>query len=121
MQGRSRHKLGTTNFSNIDLFYSTGLLLYSYYHALMNVEDLMELDYVFAKVMLYMCPHNDLVVVLQRVDPILASKFYIWYVKNHGKEYIKDPQVTTLILIAIHMHHARVICMYSLLQKMTSV
>ena len=78
----------------------------------MNVEDLMELDYVFAKVMLYMCPHNDLVVVLQRVDLILASKFYIWYVKNHGKEYIniaKDPQVTTLILIAIHMHHARVI------------
>ena len=74
----------------------------------MNVNDLMELDYVFAKVMLYMCPHNDLVVVLQRVDPILASKFYIWYVKNHGKEYItkaKDPEVTILILIiAIHMY-----------------
>ena len=62
----------------------------------MKVEDLMELDYVFAQVMMYMCPHNDLVVVLQKVDPILGSKFYIWYVKNHGKEYIteaKDPQV----------------------------
>ena len=64
----------------------------------MNVEDLMEMDYVFASVMLYMCPHNDLVVVLQKVDPILASKFYIWYVKNHGKEYFtkacKNPEVT---------------------------
>ena len=71
--------------------------MYSYYDALMNVEDLMGLDYIFAKVMLYMCPHNDLVVVLQKVDPILASKFYIWYVKNHGKVYItkaKDPEVT---------------------------
>ena len=71
----------------------------------MNVNDLMELDYVFAKVMLYMCPHNDLVVVLQTVDPILASKFYIWYVKNHGKEYItkaKDPEVSTHYIVAIN-------------------
>ena len=70
--------------------------MYSYNDALMDVEDLMGLDYVFAKVMLCMCPHNYLVVVLQKVDPILATKFYIWYVKNHGKEYItkaKDPEV----------------------------
>ena len=74
----------------------------------MNVNDLMELDYVFSKVMLYMCPHNDLVVVLQTVDPILASKFYIWYVKNHGKEYItkaKDPEVSTHYIVAMISAH----------------
>ena len=80
----------------------------SYTDALMNVNDLMELDYVFAKVMLYMCPHNDLVVVLQTVDPILASKFYIWYVKNHGQEYInkaKDPEVSIVAMISAHNYN----------------
>ena len=79
----------------------------------MTVEDLMELDYVFAKVMLYMCPHNDLVTVLQNVDPILASKFYIWYVKNHGREYItkaKDPEVTILILTCTKSHNSMHAC-----------
>ena len=33
-----------------------------------NVEDLMEMDYMFTKVMLYMSPHKDLYVVLQRAD-----------------------------------------------------
>ena len=61
--------------------------------ALVYVEDLMELDFVFAKVVLYMCPDNELYVVLQRVDPILASKFYIWYVQNHGITKAKDPEV----------------------------
>ena len=78
----------------------------------MNVEGLMGMDYVFAKVMLYMCPHNDMVVVLQNIDPILASKFYIWYVKNHGKEYItkaKDPQVNILILCNCNSHAPKVI------------
>ena len=46
----------------------------------------MEMDYMFTKVMLYMSPHKDLYVVLQRADPILATSFYIWYVENHGKE-----------------------------------
>ena len=56
---------------------------------MMSVMDLMDLDYVFTKVMLYMCPHKDLVAVLQKVDPILATSFYIWYVENHGKEFLK--------------------------------
>ena len=62
----------------------------------MYVEDLLELDYQFAKVMLYLCPHKDLVVILQKVDPILSTSFYTWYVKNIGREYIikaKDPEV----------------------------
>lgn len=66
------------------------------------VEDLMELDFLFAKIMLYMCPHNELFVLLQKVDPILATSFYIWYVKNHGREYItkeKDREV------GVHVHH----------------
>ena len=54
-----------------------------------NVEDLMEMDYMFTKVMLYMSPHKDLYVVLQRADPILATSFYIWYVESHGKEFLK--------------------------------
>ena len=49
--------------------------------------DLMDLDYVFTKVMLYVCPHKDLVAVLQKVDPILATSFYIWYVDN--KDFLK--------------------------------
>ena len=60
------------------------------------VEDLMELDIVFAQVMLYMCPHDKLSVVLQKVDPILATRFYIWYVDKRGREYItkvKNPEV----------------------------
>ena len=63
----------------------------------MHVEDLLELDYQFAKVMLYLCPHKDLVFILQKVDPILSTSFYTWYVKNFGREYIikaKDPGVS---------------------------
>ena len=51
---------------------------------------------MFAKVMLYMCPQVELSVFLQKVDPILATSFYIWYVMNNGKEYItkaKNPEV----------------------------
>ena len=56
---------------------------------MMSVMDLMDLDYMFTIVMLYMCPHKNLVVVLQKVDPILATSFYIWYVDNHGKDFLK--------------------------------
>lgn len=62
----------------------------------MNVEDLMELDFVFTKVMLYMCPHKDLSAVLSPCDPVLANSFYIWYLDNHGKEFVikaKDSEV----------------------------
>ena len=57
---------------------------------MMSVTDLMELDYEFTKVMLYMCPHKDLYFVLQKVDPILATSFYIWFVKHHEREFLKD-------------------------------
>ena len=55
-------------------------------YTMMTVMDLMEMDCIFTKVMLYMCPHKDLVAVLQKVDPILATSFYIWYIKDNGKE-----------------------------------
>ena len=58
-------------------------------YIMMTVMDLMDLDYMFTKVMLYMCPYQCLVAVLQRVDPILATSFYIWYVENDGKEFLK--------------------------------
>ena len=61
----------------------------SFMYIMMTVMDLMELDYSFTKVMLYMCPYQCLVAVLQKVDPILATSFYIWYVENHGKEFLK--------------------------------
>ena len=73
----------------------------SYSDALVDVEDLLELDYQFAKVMLFLCPHKCLVVILQKVDPILSTSFYTWYVKNFGREYIskaRDPEV-------ISVHH----------------
>ena len=56
---------------------------------LISVLDLMEMDYNFTKVMLYVTPQKDLFMVLQKVDPILATSFYSWYVKNHGKEFLK--------------------------------
>ena len=63
-------------------------LLCSYMYALVNVTDLMDMDYMFTKVMLYMCPHKDLYSVLQRVDPILATNFYIWYIETYEKELL---------------------------------
>ena len=57
---------------------------------MMTVMDLMEMDYIFTKVMLYMCPHKNLVVILQKVDPILATSFYIWYIKDNGKELTSE-------------------------------
>ena len=70
---------------------------HSYTNALVELGDLMELDFVLAKVMLYLCPHNNLYLVLQRVDPIISTNFYIWYVKKSlGKEFIskaKDAEV----------------------------
>ena len=64
------------------------LFIYSYNYILMNVTDLMEMDYMFTKVMLYMSPHKDLYVVLQKVDPIMATSFYIWYIETYEKELL---------------------------------
>lgn len=61
----------------------------------MDVEDLMELDFVLTKVMLYMCPHKDLSAVLSLCDPVLANSFYIWYLDD-GKGFVikaKDSEV----------------------------
>ena len=73
----------------------------SYNYVLMNVTDLMEMDYMFTKVMLYMSPHKNLYVVLQIVDPILATSFYIWYIETYKKELLtkanKDKD-----LVAVH-------------------
>ena len=63
--------------------------LYSFMSIMMSVTDLMELDYMFITVMLYVCPYQCLVDVLLRVDPILATSFYIWYVKKCGQESLK--------------------------------
>lgn len=71
-------------------------MIYSYREALVDVEDLMELDFVLTKVMLYMCPHKDLSTVLSSCDPVLANSFYIWYLDDHGKEFVikaKDSEV----------------------------
>lgn len=78
------------------------LILYRYYSCIdvvVFVEDLMELDFVFAKMMLYMCPHDELSVVLRKVDPILATSFYIWYVEKHGITKVKNPEVGVWCLI----------------------
>ena len=55
---------------------------------LIDVLDLMEMDHYFAKVMLYMSPHKSVFLVLQKVNPILATSFYKWYFECHGKEII---------------------------------
>ena len=76
----------------------------SYMDIVMTVMDLMDLDYMFTTVMLYMCPYLCLVDVLQQVDPILATNFYIWYVENHGKELLKakdSVEVGNTIMILI--------------------
>ena len=65
--------------------------LCSYMDTMITVMDLMEMDHTFTRVMLYMCPHKDLFAVLQKVDPILATSFYIWYIKDTGKE-LKSPK-----------------------------
>ena len=72
--------------------------LCSYNRILMKVTDLMEMDYMFTKVMLYMSPHKDLFVVLQKVDPILATSFYIWYIETYEKELTKGNKD----LVAVH-------------------
>ena len=80
--------------------------LYSYKEALVYVQDLMELDYVFTKVMLYMCPHKDLSTVLSSCDPVLANSFYIWYLDDHGKEFVikaKDSEVIMHVAV-IHSY-----------------
>ena len=46
------------------------------------------MDYIFTKMMLYISPHKSLTTVLQRADPILATSFYIWYIQNHGREFL---------------------------------
>ena len=80
--------------------------LYSYREALVNVEDLMELDFVLTKVMLYMCPHKDLSTVLSVCDPVLANSFYIWYLDNHGKELaIKTKDFEVIIYICNNNHY----------------
>ena len=71
----------------------------SYNYILMNVTDLMEMDYMFTKVMLYMSPHKDLYVVLQKVDPILATSFYIWYIETYEKELLTKG---TKDLVTVH-------------------
>ena len=96
MPGKSNTQIAKGFVNTFIDWYCYYEYLYSYREALVKVEDLMELDFFFTKVMLYMCPHKDLSAVLSLCDPVLANSFYIWYLDYHGKEFVikaKDSEV----------------------------
>ena len=70
----------------------------------MNVTDLMELDCVFIQVILYICPHKNLADVLQRVDLILATSFYNWYVENERPAYYEVLHVHGLVILNVNLY-----------------
>ena len=57
----------------------------------------MSLDPIFMKVLLYMCPQNELSDILQHTPPILGISFFIHFYS--AKKSMKEDEVFIVILL----------------------
>ena len=74
------------------------------------------MDYMFTKVMLYMCPHQDLTDVLQRADLILTTSFYIWYFEYHRRDFLTkakgiDVEVGLVFILDYYSNSNTIFCL----------
>ena len=72
---------------------------YNYFHLFcsfetlwMNFEGIIELDPILMKILVYMCPQNELVHILQHAPPILGISYLIniWNEKKSIKDIDKE-------------------------------